>query len=344
MKTHSRFLSLLIPFSLGLFSHSTAQEPGSIHEKELPPVAQKELLPLGASSSELSSPSQEGKPSPERRRLRNQEGEARGFSAEDAPHEQCPQNTPGTPKERRMGQGQGSKFGGGFGPGRMNGDMAQFILFHHLILEKYDTNTNGRIDPEEVDEIKKDAERFRKERHAKILVEFDLNKDGEIDDSERSAMRQKLAERLKNAQERRKLNCPNPDDSCPPPPPETLPNDKFKPEKMPQPPLDPATPGGSSKGKNFREFPPGAPHGAPPRGPRLPIPPEIISDARLMMLGHELLMEKFDENKDGKLSPEEKGKVEEFKRALIQKHKQERHARRADKKPVDEAHSPEKNS
>ena len=52
-------------------------------------------------------------------------------------------------------------------------------------LEKYDTNKNGRIDPEEKAVMKKD----RTARHEERLKKYDKNGDGKLDDAEKSAMK-----------------------------------------------------------------------------------------------------------------------------------------------------------
>jgi Ca2+-binding EF-hand superfamily protein len=56
------------------------------------------------------------------------------------------------------------------------------------LLEKYDANHNGVLDPEEKAAAKADWEAHRKEREAKMLERFDTNHNGKIDPEERQAM------------------------------------------------------------------------------------------------------------------------------------------------------------
>ena len=53
------------------------------------------------------------------------------------------------------------------------------------VLEKYDTNKNGQIDPEERLAIKKDKAIRREER----LKKYDKNGDGKLDETEKAAMK-----------------------------------------------------------------------------------------------------------------------------------------------------------
>ena len=56
------------------------------------------------------------------------------------------------------------------------------------ILEKYDANKNGQLDPEEKEAAKRDHEAKR----AEMLKRFDTDGDGKLSDSEREAMRQEF--------------------------------------------------------------------------------------------------------------------------------------------------------
>ncbi len=64
---------------------------------------------------------------------------------------------------------------------------------HHrnkqALLEKYDVNHNGVLDPEEKEAAKKDFEARRAERHAKLLEKYDTNHNGTLDPEERTAMK-----------------------------------------------------------------------------------------------------------------------------------------------------------
>lgn len=77
-------------------------------------------------------------------------------------------------------QGDDKGFGGRHG--RRGFDRAR-------LLEKYDANHNGVLDPEEKAAAKADWEAHRKERDAKLLERFDANHNGVLDPEEREAMR-----------------------------------------------------------------------------------------------------------------------------------------------------------
>jgi len=63
---------------------------------------------------------------------------------------------------------------GGYGKGRM--------------IEKYDTNKNGVLDPEE----KAAFERDREVRRAEFMRKFDTDGDGQLNDAEKTAMREQM--------------------------------------------------------------------------------------------------------------------------------------------------------
>jgi len=77
-------------------------------------------------------------------------------------------------------QGEDNGFGGHHG--RRGPDPAQ-------LLEKYDANHNGVLDPEEKAAAKAEWESHRKEREAKMLERFDANHNGVLDPEEREAMK-----------------------------------------------------------------------------------------------------------------------------------------------------------
>jgi EF hand domain-containing protein len=79
----------------------------------------------------------------------------------------------------RADQGDDKGFGGRHG--RRGPDRAQ-------LLEKFDANHNGVLDPEEKAAAKAEWQAHRKEREAKMLERFDANHNGTIDPEERQAM------------------------------------------------------------------------------------------------------------------------------------------------------------
>jgi hypothetical protein len=62
------------------------------------------------------------------------------------------------------------------------------------MLEKYDTNKNGKIDPDEREAMKKD----RQALHDETIKKYDKNGDGKLDADERAAMREDLKKNKKD--------------------------------------------------------------------------------------------------------------------------------------------------
>ncbi len=77
-----------------------------------------------------------------------------------------------------------------------------FMLAQALILEKYDENLNGRLDPNEVERLVLNSRQLYWERVQELLVVYDSNKDGVLSSEEK----QHALEKLKN--EKNKLSIP----------------------------------------------------------------------------------------------------------------------------------------
>jgi len=58
------------------------------------------------------------------------------------------------------------------------------------ILQKFDTNKDGKLDAAERAQMKAAFEAKRAERHREALAKYDVNKDGTLDDAERKTMRE----------------------------------------------------------------------------------------------------------------------------------------------------------
>jgi len=77
------------------------------------------------------------------------------------------------------------------GSGEGSGDKA-------ALLQKYDTNKDGKLDDQERSVMRADFEAKRSEMKAQMLAKYDTNKDGKLDDAERKVMRDDRAiERFK---------------------------------------------------------------------------------------------------------------------------------------------------
>jgi hypothetical protein len=79
-------------------------------------------------------------------------------------------------REQFPGMGHG-------GHGRRGGPDMQARM-----LEKYDANKNGRLDPEEEDAARQD----REARRAEFMKRFDTDGDGKLSESERQALREQM--------------------------------------------------------------------------------------------------------------------------------------------------------
>jgi len=65
------------------------------------------------------------------------------------------------------------------------------------VLQKYDTNKDGKLDDAERAQMKAAFEAKRAERHKAALAKFDANKDGKLDATERKTMQDtRLAEQF----------------------------------------------------------------------------------------------------------------------------------------------------
>jgi 5-hydroxyisourate hydrolase-like protein (transthyretin family) len=66
------------------------------------------------------------------------------------------------------------------------------------VLQKYDTNKDGKLDDQEKATMKADFQAKREEMKKEMLAKYDTNKDGKLDQSEREVARKdKLAEEFK---------------------------------------------------------------------------------------------------------------------------------------------------
>ena len=57
------------------------------------------------------------------------------------------------------------------------------------ILQKYDTNKDGKLDDSEKAAMRADFKAQHEQKKAEMLAKFDTNKDGKLDDSEKAVMR-----------------------------------------------------------------------------------------------------------------------------------------------------------
>jgi len=61
------------------------------------------------------------------------------------------------------------------------------------LLDKFDTNHDGKLDDQERAAMRADFTAKRAAKKAELLAKFDTNRDGKLDDQERAVMRDQLA-------------------------------------------------------------------------------------------------------------------------------------------------------
>lgn len=217
--------------------------------------------------------------------------------------------------QERKGQ-KGDRPGGGhhgrrglFWKDMDDSQRDRLLYYHHLIIRKYDLNRNGVLDQDEMETMKKDSRRFREERRQLILKKFDKNGDSKLDEEERKAMRDALradiAKRLKERNDGK-----SDDDGEMPPPGRRGREGHFD---APEPGRvekkkagDASRPEAERKGRGEEDRPKGKHGHERGRG--------WGPEGMIMSLGHHLMMEKFDKDKDGKLSQEERKAYDEDRR------------------------------
>ncbi len=64
------------------------------------------------------------------------------------------------------------------------------------LLQKYDTNGDGKLEPNERAAMRADFQAKRAARRAKMLAKWDTNHDGKLEPNERAAMREARAENM----------------------------------------------------------------------------------------------------------------------------------------------------
>lgn len=64
------------------------------------------------------------------------------------------------------------------------------------VIQKYDTNGDGKLDDQEKAALRADMKAKHEARRAEMLAKYDTNKDGKLDDQERAVMRAERAEEV----------------------------------------------------------------------------------------------------------------------------------------------------
>lgn len=190
----------------------------------------------------------------------------------------------GKAMERGHGPHGGGDFrhrkGGRFMPEIGEKERIRLMYFRHLIMDKYDVNRNGKLDESEKEALRKDDQRFGQERKAKILKKFDKDGDGKLNEEERAAMKKEFKGEMEKRLKKDKEEKEKEDDMRPPMPP---PRHGRPPAATEGEGGKQAHPGKDRQGKN----------------------PHALPMGMLMAHGYHLMMERFDKDRDGRLSDEE---------------------------------------
>lgn len=80
--------------------------------------------------------------------------------------------------------------------------IALRMLVRQLLIQHYDTNKNGRIDREEMVCIHQEAKHALKQQAIDLAAQFDSDKDGKLSPEEREAMRQSFGKQQRKAARR----------------------------------------------------------------------------------------------------------------------------------------------
>lgn len=104
--------------------------------------------------------------------------------AQEAPQQPQDQHAPGNAKQ------QGPKGHRGHRAPKGNLPPGAMLIGHRLLLEKYDTDGDGKLSDDERKAVQEDAKKLHDAKKAEILAKFDKDGDGKLSDDERKAMRE----------------------------------------------------------------------------------------------------------------------------------------------------------
>ena len=216
------------------------------------------------------------------------------------------------------------------GPRAGHRHKARLLYFNHLIMERYDENKNGKLDEAELQVLKKDAESYKEKRKQELIARFDENKNGILEKEEMQKAQETLRAEMRVRLSRLRAHSDRSPEDRPLGPglPEEAPREKgsscSETEKAP------CLEGGREGKKGFEKGPRAG--GFPGQGGgRLPHfiewqPKEVVMVFNIV--GHELVREKFDLDKDGKLSEEERAQMAAHKHEFFEFLRKDREKRR----------------
>lgn len=156
-------------------------------------------------------------------------------------------------------------------PSRPHGPrpIAKNLMAQKLLMDKYDANKDGKLDDAEKVALKADAEKLKEARKKERLAKWDKDGDGKFNDEEKAAMKAEHEKRMAAKKERMEALKGKEGEA------------KADDEKKEH---------GKRDGKGKRH--PGGPRGERP-------------DFDMIIVGQALVLEKYDTDKDGKISKEE---------------------------------------
>lgn len=175
------------------------------------------------------------------------------------------------------------------GGGAHRGDMVRTHIARMLVMDKYDANKDGKLDDTEKAAVKAEADKLREARRAEMLAKFDKDSDGKLSDEEKKAMR--------DAREAR--------------------SEGKKGE------------GKRGEGKKHGEGKHGEGKHHEGEGKGHGDHAHVAPDRDVMIVGMALFMEKYDTDKDGKISKDE--------RAAVKTDAEAAHKAHAEKAPATDA-------
>ncbi|WP_455565031.1 EF-hand domain-containing protein [Akkermansia biwaensis] len=204
-------------------------------------------------------------------------------------------------------------------PGMNPEQMGMFIIGEQLVLEQYDTDKDGKLSDEEKAAVKAEIDKRMKARRDEMMKKYDKDGDGKLSREERQSMRDGWAkahpEAVKKMEERRAEMMKKYDkdgDGKLSDEEKKVRAEDWKNSRDQRPGM-----GEGRRGPRGGEGRPGSPNGPRRGGAMDPV----------MMLGHDLIMEKYDTDKDGILSDSEKEALKADVKKAIQAKRAERKAK-----------------
>lgn len=177
---------------------------------------------------------------------------------------------------------------------------------HKLVLAKYDKDGDGQLNDEEKAALQADAKSMMEQKKAAFIAKYDKDGDGKLSDEEKDAMKAEF--QAKREQRRAEWAQKNPEKAAKREQKKAefiAKHDKDGDGKLSDEEKEAMKAGFQAKREQRKQREQRGPKG--PKGPKGPQGPQREGMFAQMVVGHALMIEKYDADKDGKLSPEELG-------------------------------------